>query len=287
MEDLCRNNARSESPEASETSTPGQTLTSASNTPAPGTSEGQTATTAQSQSSEPTPLWRPDTQTEPPTYRPSGPPPLSPEEEQRIRRRKRCYHRVMSGLEKGGDFRVVLLTSSPASVNDIQTDYRRLMAKLKRLGVVTAYVRVIEHTDSGLQHIHAVWRGRFIPQPLLSLYWEVIHQAPIVRIKKLWGGKRGKSRVGSYFAKYMAKEASRRYSWDWHWVYKAFVAVWRLCKALSYQANDYVHYDQWFTQFLDMWQAHLRSGQDPQRLIDLCNLRLQLARRLSFQGVGL
>ncbi len=192
----------------------------------------------------------------------------------------------MSGLEKGGDFRVVLLTSSPQSRNDIQTDYRRLMAKLKRLGVVTAYVRVIEHTQSGLQHIHAIWRGKYIPLPILSMYWEQIHQAPIVRLKKLWGGKRGKARVGSYLAKYMAKESSRRYSWDWDWVYKAFVSVWRLCKALSYQANEHVHYAQWFPQFLTIWQAHLRAGQDPQRLIDLCHLRLQLARRLSFQAVG-
>jgi len=211
---------------------------------------------------------------------------MTAEEEQRLRRRKRCYHRVMSGLEKGGDFRVVLLTSSPQAVNDIQTDYRRLCAKLQRLGVITAYIRVIEHTESGLSHIHAIWRGKFIPQRLLSLYWEVIHQSPIVRIKRLWGGKRGKSRVGSYLAKYMAKESSRRYSWNWTWVYKAFVAVWRRAKSLAAMANDYAHYQDWFLEFLDTWQVHLRRHEPPAKLISWLELRLQLARRRSFQGVG-
>ena len=52
------------------------------------------------------------------------------------RRRKRCFHRVISGLEKGGDLRFLTLTSSNEAVNPIQQDFRRLQMRLKRRGII-------------------------------------------------------------------------------------------------------------------------------------------------------
>ncbi len=186
----------------------------------------------------------------------------------------------MSGLEKGGDLRVVTLTSSLCVARDIQLDFRVLMARLKRRGLVTGYIKVIEETQSGLQHIHAVFRGRYIHQPWLSDQWREIHGASVVWIERLKGGRRGKHRVGSYLAKYMSKELGRRYSWDWGWVYRNFVATWRRARRLAEDTAVYTRENAWFNSFLRLWQSHLHSGRDPERWIQYMTTRWRQAQRL-------
>ena len=75
------------------------------------------------------------------------------------RRHSRCFQRVISGLEKGGQLRLITLTSSPDAPQDIQRSFRKLIMRLKRRGVLKDYIKVIENTENGAQHIHMCFRG--------------------------------------------------------------------------------------------------------------------------------
>lgn len=185
------------------------------------------------------------------------------------RRKKRCFHRVISGLEKGGDLRIIVLTSSDDAINPIQRDFRRLVMRLKRRSLVQDYIKVIETADDGRDHIHMIFRGDFIAKAYLTYLWEMIHQSPVTWIQKVKPSGRDKRRVATYLAKYMAKELHHRYSWSWGWVYKGFVRVWREVLALARQVDFWRPDLYWFPRFLDSWQKHLRSRgpPDPFRLM--------------------
>ena len=142
---------------------------------------------------------------------------------------RRCYHRVMSGLERGGRLRFLTLTSSPESTKDIEASFRALYMRAKRRGLIQGYIKVPELTKEGRVHLHILFRGEYISQKLISKWWEEIHRAKIVDIRavKPRGGKR---RVAAYVAKYMSKEGAGRYSWSWGWVWKGFCKDWQLWK---------------------------------------------------------
>lgn len=138
---------------------------------------------------------------------------------------RRCYHRVVSGLERGGDFRFLTLTSSRESSPDMHRHFRALMMRLKRRGLVAGYIQVPEFTKSGLAHKHIILRGSYIEQKVLSDMWQEIHGARVVDIRRV-KDLHGTRQMGNEMAKYMAKESSGRYSWDWGWVWKGFCGHW-------------------------------------------------------------
>lgn len=135
----------------------------------------------------------------------------------------------MSGLERGGSLRFLTLTSSPEAPADIQRSWRALYMRLQRRHLITGYIKVPELTESGLLHLHVLFRGSYIAQALLSKWWQEIHSSKIVDIRTFrpYGGKK---RVANYMAKYMAKEGAGRYSWSWGWVWRGFCKHWQIWK---------------------------------------------------------
>jgi hypothetical protein len=150
------------------------------------------------------------------------------EQENRKKKARRCYHRVMSGLERGGQIRFLTLTSSIEAPKDIQRSWRALYMRLKRRGLIVGYIKVPE-IKNGRIHLHILFRGSFISQLLISRMWEEIHKSRVVDIRfvKLSGRK---GRIANYMAKYMTKESAGRYSWSWGWVWRGFCRHWALWK---------------------------------------------------------
>ncbi|MBA7712299.1 hypothetical protein ES703_121272 [subsurface metagenome] len=138
------------------------------------------------------------------------------------------YHRVRSGLDRQENVRLLTLTSSPSS-NDFQKDFRKLIMRLKRRGLVENYIRCPELTRSGLRHDHILFRGSYIEQAYLSHLWAEIHNSPVVDIRRVGG----RHRLACYLANYLAKSPSARYSYSWNWVWKGFVKSWAILKKAS------------------------------------------------------
>jgi hypothetical protein len=145
------------------------------------------------------------------------------------KRYRRMFHRVMSGLEKNGNVRLITLTSSRES-GDFQRDFRKLIMRLGRRKLVTSYIRVPELTKTGLRHDHVLFRGSYIEQKFLSEQWEAIHGAPVVDIRRV----RGRRGIANYLANYLAKSPASRYSYSWTWVWKGFVGSWSYLKKIAY-----------------------------------------------------
>ena len=190
------------------------------------------------------------------------------------RRKKRCFHRVMSGLERGGCFRVMMLSSGVTEKAVIQRAWRSLVTWGKRRGLLVDYIRVPELTDSGYIHLHVVYRGKFIDRLVLMREWyrllgggEYMPGQKYVYLQ----GLHSKKGIAHYLAKYMAKgnEVAGNYSWSWGWVWRGFVGDWhRLVKAWRCANNGW---DEWagnrqvlsFKWLLDRWRWHLAAGIPP------------------------
>lgn len=196
-----------------------------------------------------------------------------------IRRQKRCFHRVISGLEKDPCCRAITLTSSLESPPDIRHSFRKLTWRLRRRGMLTDYIRVIEFTKSGLQHIHMIYRGQYIDQVVLSKLWQEIHLASIVHITNLEVDTQRRKWLAMYLAKHMAKQGSHRYSWSWGWVYKGFVATWKKAKYLARQAQYFRPTQNWFDNFLQLWHIHLACNSPPPVFLDFLDHNLIMSRR--------
>ena len=144
------------------------------------------------------------------------------------RRQRRFYHRVMSGIEmacyQGVQLRVLCLTSSPQS-GDIVSAFRKFVKRVRRKYGRFEYIVARELTQSGLVHLHIVYKGAYMSQTWLSRVWDELNNAKIVYVCKFRGGKR---RLGAYLCKYLCKQlAGSRSWWSWSWVFKGFVRVWR------------------------------------------------------------
>ncbi len=187
------------------------------------------------------------------------------EDRNELRKYKRCFHRVMSGIEKGGSLRFLTLTSSPASPLDIQRSWRRLYGRLSRRKLIDGYIKVTEQTKSGLLHLHVLFRGSFIAQAWLSKIWAEVHGAEVVDIRKAYG-KKG---AAAYLAKYMSK-AGERYSWSWRWVYRGFAGVWSRAKQqmhrLALRCDKSVISEAWGSMFR-LWRGHLKAGTHPETFL--------------------
>jgi hypothetical protein len=169
---------------------------------------------------------------------------------------RRCYHRVISGLERGGNFRFLTLTSSNESPDSCQRDWRVLYMRLQRRGLIQAYIKVPELSRNGKQHLHIIFRGEYIAQAYISDMWQELHKAKIVDIRRC-NLKRGKKGLASYMAKYMSKENLFRYSWSWTWVWRGFCRHWDRLKRLWRYYNQ-VDQPLTFHQLIQIWAGFLR-----------------------------
>lgn len=144
---------------------------------------------------------------------------------------RRCYHRVISGVERGGTLRFLTLTSSDESPDSCQKSFRVLYMRLKRRNLIKGYIKVPNLSKNGKQHLHVLFRGSYIEQQLLSHWWQEIHQAKVVDIKIVRRGTDPK-KLASEMASYMAKNNAFRYSWSWGWVWRGFAGDWAKLKKL-------------------------------------------------------
>jgi len=172
----------------------------------------------------------------------------------------------MSGIEKGGELRFLTLTSSPSSPVDIQRSWRKLYMRMKRRKMISGYIKVTERNQSGLLHLHILFRGTYVAQAWLSETWKRIHGAEVVDIRKAYG-KKG---AAGYLAKYMSK-ADERYSWSWEWVYRGFAGVWLRAKAqvhrLKLAGCDSFEISSAWGALFRLWRGHLRAGTHPETFL--------------------
>lgn len=174
---------------------------------------------------------------------------------------RRCYHRVISGLERGGQLRFLTLTSSNESPDTCQRSFRALYMRLKRRGLLQGYIKVPEQSKNGKQHLHVLFRGSYIEQAMISAWWQELHHAKIVDIRKVKGG-RSPRQLASYMAKYMSKENLYRYSWNWGWVWRGFVRDYQRLKKLFRYVEGRLDGDNIHT-FLKLWRMWLKGFWQP------------------------
>jgi len=168
---------------------------------------------------------------------------------------RRCYHRVISGIERGGVLRFLTLTSSNESPDSCQKDFRALYMRLKRRGLIKGYIKVPELSKNGKQHLHVLFRGSYIEQAYLSQVWQQLHKAKIVDIRRV-GQNCDKRKLASDMASYMSKANLYRYSWNWDWVWRGFCRDWRDLKRFWRRLNEAAA-DYSFQDLLRWWRLWL------------------------------
>jgi len=174
---------------------------------------------------------------------------------------RRCYHRVLSGVERGGTLRFLTLTSSNESPDTCQRSFRALYMRLKRRNLIQGYIKVPEMSKNGKQHLHVLFRGSYLEQSLISNWWQEIHHAKVVDIRKVKYGRDRKA-VAAYMAKYMSKESLYRYSWSWGWVWRGFVKDWKRLKKLVWKWYGSISGTS-FKMLLKAWNAWLKGTWQP------------------------
>ena len=174
-------------------------------------------------------------------------------------RGRRMFQRVMSGLEKGGQLRLLTLTTAKVEANDnFQRDFRKLRMRLLRRGLLLDYIRCREMTKSGLRHEHVLFRGSYITQAYISHLWEGIHGAKVVWIQKV----HSKGRLASYLAKYASKGIEARTAYSWGWVWRGFAHSWSLVKKLGWQTGSTM------AQVLTFWRTCVLMNYRPDKMIE-------------------
>lgn len=178
-------------------------------------------------------------------------------ENNRKKRQRRCYQRVISGIKRGGQLRFLTLTSGPEAKQSIQKSWKALYMRLKRRGLIEGYIKIPEVTKKGREHLHIIFRGKYIPQKLLSKWWDEIHHSKIVDVRfvKLKGGHH---KIANYVAKYMTKETAGRYSWSWGWVWRGFCRDWALYRQYWWKWF-YVEGKTTFKNCIKGWDFWLRG----------------------------
>ena len=190
------------------------------------------------------------------------------------RKRKRCFHRVISGLERGGTFRVLMLSSGISDKARVQKAFHSLREWGRRHSLLVDYIRVPELTSDGYIHLHIVYRGAYIDRLVLMRKWYSLvggnEYMPGLKYVYLQG-LHSKKGMAHYLAKYMAKgnELAGNYSWSWNWVWPGFVKDWQYLVHCWRCANN--GWDEFafhrvhlpFKWLLDRWRWHLIAGMPP------------------------
>ena len=163
-----------------------------------------------------------------------------------IKRKKRAFQRIMSGLFLGGNLKLITLTSSPDSdPKRLQRNIVDLVRRIRRKFGKFEYVRV-RVRDEGYGVVHLIARGSYIPQKWLSEAWNNLHGAKIVHIERIF---RTPQRVGNYLiVQYVSNQPGSTWlAWSWGWVYRGFSKVWFLYKK------------KFGVCAVDLWKSHLRA----------------------------
>jgi len=137
------------------------------------------------------------------------------------RRVRRFYQRYFAGVGVGGQLRILTLTTSDeavASGYDIHRHFRALVLRLRRRYGAFEYIGVKE-VKGGREHLHIVFRGKYMEQALISAIWQAIHQSKVVDIRAVYKARGGVR----YLAKYLAKDAINRYWASYNWVFQGWV----------------------------------------------------------------
>lgn len=120
------------------------------------------------------------------------------------------------------------LTISPRSKGrNLNADFRALkMRILREFYFEMKYWKI--RTSEGNGVLHMVFRGKYIPQEWLSEQWADIHKSPIVDIRSLHETRKGLTGIVFYLiGNYLSKQSFERMSWDYSWVFPAFVRSWK------------------------------------------------------------
>lgn len=147
--------------------------------------------------------------------------------------KKRTYFKAISAFSayKRETLRWITLTSSEEQSANFQRNFRRLIMRLRRRGLVHEYLRVPERTKDGKRHEHILFLGKYIVQRYLSYLWGKIHNSPVVWINK----------VGVSSARYLAKYASKFPQWrvsnSRAWCRKRLCGAWADWKRASRELN--------------------------------------------------
>jgi len=156
----------------------------------------------------------------------------------------------MSGVvwtdSKGQKLRFLTLTTAgkvPKTHAETTRDWAEFARRARREYGTFEFFKVVEFTRSGLEHLHVLFRGSYIPQGWTSDEWESIHGAKITFIEEVKGTR---ANVANYLVKYILK-GEERYSWSKNWVYQGFVADWKKVLALTHTVKEAVR----------VWNAHL------------------------------
>ena len=175
----------------------------------------------------------------------------------------RCFQRVISGLKKRGQVRLITLTTANVIDNDsFQAHFRVLYMRLLRRGLFVDYIRCPEYTKTGLRHEHILFRGSYIDQIFLSKLWNSIHGAPVVDIRSAYGSRR----LAGYMAKYMSKTPVGRYSYSMNWVWRGFARDWTWLKRKCSDCYETIPFS--LSEIISIWDYCLDKNLRPQLLYE-------------------
>ena len=138
------------------------------------------------------------------------------------RKIRRFYLRYFAGVGVGGRIRLLTLTSSDEAVEqglDIHRHFRALVLRLRRRFGRFEYIGVKE-VKGDREHLHLVFRGKYMKQALISAMWASLHKSPVVDIRLAKGVKGG----ARYLAKYLTKGEFNRYWASYNWVFPGWVS---------------------------------------------------------------
>jgi len=128
--------------------------------------------------------------------------------------------------------------------------------RLQRKGLIEGYIKVPELSKNGKQHLHIIFRGKYIAQAMISEQWQELHKAKVVDIRRCNLG-RGKRALASYMAKYMSKDNFFRYSWSWTWVWRGFCRHWERLKH-TFWYHQALGIKATFLDILNVWRHFLK-----------------------------
>ncbi len=166
------------------------------------------------------------------------------------------FQRIMSGLVRSGELRVLTLTTKKGVSNEsFQKHFRSLRVYLLNRGVLTDYIRCPEFTKTGKRHEHILFRGTYLEQALISRIWGTLHGSPVVYVQRAYG-KRG---IANYLANYLIKSPAGRYAYSWGWVWQGFAHSWRVIKRIGRE------YQQPFWEIIKAWEWCVHENVRPER----------------------
>lgn len=137
----------------------------------------------------------------------------------------RAYKRIQSGFiiasNKRESVRFITLTSA-VGVRRMSKDWGVLVKRIRRRFGRFEYCRVSTNEGNGV--IHAVYRGAYIPQRLLSSMWKQIHHSPVVDIRLVRPYKGLASYIVNQYVS-CQKSSYQRCATSWEWIFRGWSGV--------------------------------------------------------------